>query len=95
MPVRPSETRELFDRECRFPTERAAVIDRVGEATIASPGGEPVTVETVLTRSDQTQFASAADLHDTLMANLGGDHVGRRNYDDRSPNPGRDADVSF
>lgn len=95
MPLRPSQTRELFDRECGFPTERDAVIERVGDAAIASPDGEPVSVETVLRRSEQARYASAADLHDTLMANLDDDHVGRTDYDDRSGNPRRETHVSF
>lgn len=84
MPLRPSNTRELFARQCRFPTDRAAVVDAVGDVQISSPDGEPTDVRTVLERSSTTTYASVAELHSTVMANLPGDHVGRKRYDDRS-----------
>jgi hypothetical protein len=91
----PSATRELFARECSFPTERDAVIDTVGDVVIASPNGDPTDVETVLERSEETNYGSVGELHSTVMANLGEGHVGRKRYDDRSSARRREAELSF
>jgi hypothetical protein len=91
----PSDVRELFDRECEFPAERDDVVAAVGDERIRAPNGDSITVEAVLERSDTTTFPSAIALHNTVMANLGDEHVGRQNYDDRSSNPERDTDLSF
>jgi hypothetical protein len=95
MAIRPSETYELVSDACSFPTERDAVVDRVGETTLTSPNGESVTLESVLARSQETRYDSARHLHTTVLSYLDDDYVGRKAYDDRSRNPGRDADVSF
>lgn len=91
----PSDARELFDRECQFPAERDDVVAAVGDEHIRAPNGDPVSVEAVLERSETATFASVTALHSTVMANLGDDHIGRQNYDDRSANPQRDTDLSF
>ncbi|MFB6074592.1 MAG: hypothetical protein ABEJ89_06235 [Haloarculaceae archaeon] len=95
MPFDPSETRDLFERECQFPAEHADVVASVGDADIGVPAGEAVAVQTVLERSDQERYESLSALHNTIMANLGEAHIGRKAYDDRSPNPRREDEVSF
>jgi hypothetical protein len=95
MSLSPSDTRELFARECSFPTDRGAVTESVGEVDIAAPNGAPVAVETVLERSEETEFETVAELHSTVLANLDDDHVGRKHYDDRSSNPERGTELSF
>ncbi|WP_251342843.1 hypothetical protein [Haloplanus halophilus] len=94
MILRPSDTRELFARKCDFPAEEAAVVDAVGDVGIDSPNGETTDVRTVLERSSATRYASAADLHSTVMANLPADHVGRKRYDDRSRTAVRTTELS-
>ena len=91
----PSDTRELFARECSFPTEREAVIDAVGDVVIASPNGDPTDLETVLERSEETSYGSVGELHSTVMANLGEGHVGRKHYDDRSSARRQETELSF
>ena len=95
MILRPSATRELFARQCSFPTERDAVVDAVGEVGVRSPNGEATDIQSVLERSSATTFESASELHSTVMANLPGDHVGRKRYDDRSRTPGRHLELSL
>lgn len=75
--------------------DRDAVIETVGNVAIESPNGDKSELETVLTRSDETVYASVEELHSTMMANLGDDHVGRKYYDDRSRTRGRDTELSL
>lgn len=95
MPISPSDTYDLVAEACSFPASRDAVVDQAGSTMIAAQGGDAVALETVLDRSDQSRFRTARELHTTVVANLTDEHVGRKAYDDRSPNPARSADVSF
>jgi hypothetical protein len=95
MILRPSETRELFARQCSFPTEQDAVVDAVGEVGVRSPNGDTTDIRSVLERSSASTFASATELHDTVMANLPADHVGRRRYDDRARTAHRTTQLSL
>jgi len=89
MPHRPAETRALFGRVPSYPAERAAVIEAVGDAVIRSPHGSEVHLRSVLAASETARFETADHPYNTVMATLGGEHVGRRRYDDRGANPAR------
>jgi len=95
MALKLSETRDRFDRECSFPTDRDAVIATVGDVAIQSPNGDASDLETVLTRSGETTYASADGLFNAVLGNLGDDHIGRKYYDDRSSTPAQDTELSF
>ena len=90
MPVRPSAARDLFEAELTFPADAATVVETVGDRELDAPGGPSVSVESVLARTDEPRFRTAAELHETVLANLGEDYVGRKKYDDRSSNHVRD-----
>lgn len=95
MILRPSETRELFARQCNFPAGQDTVVDAVGEVGVRSPNGDTTEIRSVLERSSTTTFASVAELHSTVMANLPADHVGRRRYDDRARTARRTTQLSL
>ena len=95
MELRPSATRDVFARECTFPADQEAVVEAAGDVVVACPNGESVTVETVLDRTDQERYETVEALHGAVLGNLDGDYVGRKGYDDRSPNPQRDEELSF
>lgn len=90
-----SEILDLFGSDCSFPADRADVIEAVGDARIAAPNGDPVTIEAILERSNEATYSSAGELHSTVMCLLDEDHVGRKAYDDRSNNVARDEKLSF
>ena len=54
MPVRPSNARDLFAAELRYPATTADVRDAVGDTELLAAGGESVSVATVLERSEET-----------------------------------------
>jgi len=95
MALKPAETRELFARECSFPIDRDAVIERLGDVAIESPNGDGSDLATVLARSSDSSYGSAEELFTTLMGNLGDEHVGRKHYDDRSSTQNDDSELSF
>lgn len=95
MTLTPSDTRELFARECDFPTDRRSVIEAVGDHAITAPTGDETNVETVLDRSEESTYASVSELHSTVMGNLPDDYVGRKFYDDRSSSLHQDTERSL
>lgn len=95
MALKPAETHELFARECSFPMDRDAVIDRLGDVAIESPNGDGTDLATVLARSSDRSYVSAEELFTTLMGNLGDEHVGRKFYDDRSSTANDGTELSF
>lgn len=95
MALSPSETRELFRRECQFPTEREVVVETVGEVAIASQNGPETDVESVLNWSEETSYETVSELHATVMANLPDEHIGRKYYDDRSSATAQGSELSF
>jgi len=95
MALSPSETRDLFRQACQFPTDHETVVEAVGDVAITSENGGNTDVETVLERSDATTYGSVAELHETVMANLTDEHIGRKYYDDRSSATVRETEVSF
>ncbi|QLC34881.1 hypothetical protein EFA46_011515 (plasmid) [Halarchaeum sp. CBA1220] len=95
MPLEPADVYERVAESCHFPAERATVVEAVGDVEVAADDGASVSLESVLARTDESSFASARDLHHAVLANLGEEHVGRIDYDDRSSNPARDSQESF
>ena len=94
--MRLAETRDLFASTLEFPTDRDTVVDRVGDATIEAPTGDDETIERILRRVDQTEYASVDELYDLLIASVGEQYIGRKFYDDRGATFGSDLDeVSF
>jgi len=95
MALKPAETRELFARECSFPVDRTAVIERLGDVAIESPNGDGTDLATVLGRCSDRSYVSVEELFTTLMGNLDDEHVGRKYYDDRSNTQNDEPELSF
>lgn len=95
MPHSPSDARDVIDRKCTFPAEHDEVVEALDGEHIRSPHGEPVPMATVIAVGEDDRYESADDLHSVVLANLGEEHVGRKEYDDRAPNHGRDDHLSF
>ncbi|MFB6081247.1 MAG: hypothetical protein ABEJ67_00360 [Halanaeroarchaeum sp.] len=91
----PSDARDVIVSECEFPAAQEEVAAALEEEAIRSPSGEPVDIPSVLAVTDEEEFATADEVHNTVLANLSEDHVGRKHYDDRSHNPAHDDHVSF
>jgi hypothetical protein len=90
--MRYSETEQLFDQACEFPTERDVVVEQLGDVVLATPNGETFTVREILELTDESGYRSAKDLYTSLLSNLDEEFVGIKYYDDRSGStPGEDS----
>jgi len=92
--MRLTEAKERIDESVECPTDCGTVTEKMGDELLEAPGGEPETVEEVLERDGSVTFNSKMELYQTLLCNVPDSYVGRKNYDDRSPNPFDDP-VSF
>ncbi|MDY6819058.1 MAG: hypothetical protein SVG88_10395 [Halobacteriales archaeon] len=90
--MRLTETRDLFIDRLEFPTNSPEVLDAVGEIKLDAPTGDPECIAEVLDRAEETEFASADELYDTLIAHLNDQYIGRKYYDDRSSQQAIDND---
>jgi hypothetical protein len=86
--MRLAETRNLFARTLSFPADRETVLDAVGDREIDAPYGDPETIGEVLERTDEPEFATADELFDTVLTNVGDQYIGRKHYDDRGAQGG-------
>jgi hypothetical protein len=86
--MRLAETRNLFARQLTFPADRERVLDAVGDTELDAPYGDPETIEEVLERTDEPSFATADELFDTVLTNVGDQYIGRKHYDDRGAQGG-------
>jgi hypothetical protein len=94
--MRLSDARDRFVSEFRFPVEREAVLETLGDVEIEGLTDDPETVGEVLNRAGHDEFRSADELYDAIIGSIGSEYVGRRFYDDRGSNAGIDIDeVSF
>ncbi|MFB6093704.1 MAG: hypothetical protein ABEJ77_02020 [Halanaeroarchaeum sp.] len=91
----PSDARDLIAREVTFPANVDEAVSELEDESIRSPHGDPVSLETILSVTDEEEFDSPSALHSTVMAHLSKQHVGRPNYDGRAHNPNDDDHVSF
>ncbi|WP_267643248.1 hypothetical protein [Haloarchaeobius amylolyticus] len=95
MAIRHTELFDLVTDTCTFPADRATIEDRVGGTELVSPHGETVTLASVMRQGEQDGYESALEFHNTVLSQLGESFVGRKAYDDRSSNHGRDTNVSL
>ncbi|MFW5984296.1 MAG: hypothetical protein ACOCRA_03775 [Halobacteria archaeon] len=76
------------------PAKTSMVLDRLGDRTLEAPGGESETVAQVLERDGTETYRTTVELYESILCNLSEAYVGRKEYDDRGPNP-VDEPVSF
>ncbi len=94
--MRLSETRDRFVTEFTYPVEHETVIETMGEVELDAPHGEPESIDEVLNRAGTTEtYRSADELYDSVITYVGDGYIGRKFYDDRSPNSGDTKQIHF
>lgn len=77
------------------PVTDEEVVSVLGDLVLESPQGVEETVAEVLARQGAETFEDAPAVALAIRGNLSGSFVGRRRYDDRSPNVCRQDCESF
>ena len=81
--MRPNDAYDRFATEFSYPITREEIIATAGDTTVQSPTGTSESIAEVLDRTGTRTFSSPRDLHETFLANLGEQYIGRKFYDDR------------
>mgnify|MGYP000197526803 CR=1 FL=1 len=81
--MKPTDTYDRFATKFSYPIDTDEIIEAAGDTDIQAPTGTPDTIANVLGRTDARTFESPRELHESILANLGEQYVGRKNYDDR------------
>lgn len=74
-------------RTIEFPADVEAVLHTVGDVRILAPDeSASVTIATLLKPLEEHTFTSARGLTESITGQLPEVYIGRKHYDDRSPN---------
>ena len=90
-----SALRRSLRQTCEFPVDQSDLVEQLGDFQMESSTGETVRMETLLRRTDESEYQSARGVETTVVGMLNGSFVGRRRYDDRAHNPVRSTALSF
>lgn len=82
--MRHSETLQLFEQAFDFPVDYDTVEEQLGNVELNTPAGDVVTVQDVLSRTDERSYRSPDALYTSLIGNLEDGFIGRKYYDDRA-----------
>lgn len=81
--------------ELEPPVSDEDVVAAAGDVELESPQGVTETVADALERQGAETYGSVAEVAMAVRAGVGWEFVGRREYDDRSPNHGHHEQMSF
>lgn len=71
-----------------YPIDESTVREHIGSAIIDSEDDDGgLTIEAILENHRDDEFASATELHQTILGELPDEYIGRKFYDDRGSNP--------
>ncbi len=88
-------TLKLIDNTVETPIKQENLIKTIGDKEIESPKGNKESIAEILEIDPTKKYNSSNEIQETLLSNLSPDHVGRRYYDDRGPNPLNQQTVSL
>lgn len=94
MRLRAAKTRDITSR-VNFPASCDEVTEEIGDVRLESPRGKEEEISEVIGRCGEREFTNADELHNSIVGNVSGEHVGRKRYDDRGPSLGDGNGPSF
>ena len=94
MRLKAAKTRDITNR-LSFPASCDEVTEEIGDVCLESPRGKQEEISEVIRRCGEKEFTNADELHDSIVGNVSGAHVGRKRYDDRGPSIGDSEGPSF
>ena len=84
--MRLSEIEEYIDSELETPIEHDRAVEQLNGEKIACPSGEGKGITEVLEMDETRTYETSTEIYESVMCYLGDEYVGRKFYDDRSPN---------
>lgn len=86
--MRLQEVPDRVANELDFPVDLETVIDEIGHLEIEAPDSEDTqTIGELMGHLEEGRYENAFELADDILGNVPDTYIGRKHYDDRSPNP--------
>ena len=84
--MRLSEVKEYIDNRVETPIEHDLAVEQLNGSEIDCPSGEGNGITDALEMDETRTYETSTEIHESVMCYLGDEYVGRKFYDDRSPN---------
>ncbi|MDZ7688811.1 MAG: hypothetical protein U5J64_08855 [Halobacteriales archaeon] len=84
--MRLSEIKEYIDSEVETPVEHDTAVEKLNGGEIDCPSGDGKCMTEALERDETRTYETSTEIYESVMCYLGDEYVGRKFYDDRSPN---------
>ena len=84
--MRFSEIKEYIDSEVETPIEHDTAVEQLNGEKIACPSGDGECITEALEMDETRKYETSTEIYESVMCYLGEEYVGRKHYDDRSPN---------
>jgi len=84
--MRLPEIKEYIDSEVETPIEHETAIEQLNGEKIECPSGEGECITEALSMDETRKYKTSTEIYESVMCYLGDEYVGRKFYDDRSPN---------
>lgn len=84
--MRLSEIKEYIDSEVEPPIEHDTAVEKLNGGKIECPSGDGECITEALMMDETRRYETSTEIYESVMCYLGDEYVGRKYYDDRSPN---------
>ncbi len=84
--MRLSEVKEYIDRQVETPIDHDTAVDKLNGRRIDCPSGKGKRVSDALSMDETRTYETTDEIYESVMCYLGDEYIGRKFYDDRSPN---------
>ena len=81
-----SEIKGYIDNRIETPIDSDSAVEKLGGTEIDCPTGDSECVTEALKMDETRTYETSTEIHNSVMCYLGENYVGRKFYDDRSPN---------
>lgn len=84
--MRLSEIKEYIDSQVETPIDHESAVEQLNGREIDCPSGDGECVSAALEMDETKQYENSMEIYESVMCYLSEDYIGRKFYDDRSPN---------
>jgi len=84
--MRLSEVKDYIDSEVETPIDHESAVEQLNGREIDCPSGDGKRVSDALKMDETRRYETTEEICESVMCYLGDEYVGRKFYDDRSPN---------
>jgi len=84
--MRLSEVKGYIDSRVETPIEHESAVEQLNGTEVDCPSGDGECITEALKRDETRKYETTDEIYESVMCYLSEDYIGRKFYDDRSPN---------